>query len=50
MTNTWMLRERWDALVRGEQCPLCAEMQSTVPANEFGYTNNGSARQPVAVG
>jgi len=26
--SKWMLRERWDALVRGEGCPLCAECQS----------------------
>jgi diadenosine tetraphosphate (Ap4A) HIT family hydrolase len=34
----WMPRERWDALVRGENCPLCAECQSVEPINEHGYT------------
>ncbi len=34
----WMPRERWDALVRGEGCPLCEECQSTERANEYGYT------------
>ena len=24
MNNAWMPREKWDALVRGENCPLCA--------------------------
>ena len=26
--KAWMPREQWEALVRGEQCPLCAEMTS----------------------
>ena len=34
----WMPREQWDALVRGENCPLCAEVASTNPINEHGYT------------
>jgi diadenosine tetraphosphate (Ap4A) HIT family hydrolase len=33
-----MPRERWDALVRGEGCPLCAELQSGPGANAGGYT------------
>jgi diadenosine tetraphosphate (Ap4A) HIT family hydrolase len=36
--TAWMPREKWDALVRGEGCPLCAEIQSTETANLFGYT------------
>lgn len=32
-----MPRERWDALVRGEGCPLCAEVASDAPENEEGY-------------
>jgi diadenosine tetraphosphate (Ap4A) HIT family hydrolase len=32
----WMPRERWDALVRGEDCPLCAEIASDATANEHG--------------
>ncbi len=31
----WMPREDWDALVRGEGCPLCAEMASGIQANEY---------------
>jgi diadenosine tetraphosphate (Ap4A) HIT family hydrolase len=38
MTNLWMPRERWDALVRGQDCPLCGEHRATASANEFGYT------------
>lgn len=34
----WMPHEQWDALVHGEGCPLCAEVVSTVQANEYGYT------------
>lgn len=29
---------QWDALVRGEGCPLCRELASTVPSNEYRYT------------
>ncbi len=35
--KTWMPRERWEALVRGENCPLCAECQSAELMNEHGY-------------
>jgi len=34
----WMPRERWDALVRGEDCPLCEECRSAERVNEYGYT------------
>jgi diadenosine tetraphosphate (Ap4A) HIT family hydrolase len=34
----WMPRETWDALIRGEGCPLCAEVQSTETENEYGLT------------
>ena len=34
----WMRRERWDALVRGEDCPLCREVQSAEQVNEYGQT------------
>ncbi len=33
----WMPRERWDALVRGENCSLCRVIESTEPADEFGF-------------
>lgn len=34
-----MPRERWDALVRGEDCPLCEDANSAEPVdvNRFGY-------------
>ena len=38
MADKWMPREKWEALVRGDNCPLCAEVKSTQPVNEFGYT------------
>ena len=30
--------EQWDALVCGEQCPLCAAITSQEPVNPDGYT------------
>lgn len=33
-----MPREQWDALVRGEGCPLCAVCQSSEPADHFALT------------
>jgi diadenosine tetraphosphate (Ap4A) HIT family hydrolase len=36
--NTWMPREQWDRLARGVHCPVCQELQSTVPVNEYGTT------------
>jgi hypothetical protein len=33
----WMPREQWDALVRGEGCPACAEVTSSEPSNEHGF-------------
>jgi diadenosine tetraphosphate (Ap4A) HIT family hydrolase len=36
--TTWMPRERWDALVRGEDCPLCATVRSNDAADAHGYT------------
>lgn len=38
VTKQWMPREKWDALVHGEDCPLCAELASTEPSNAYGYT------------
>lgn len=37
-SQEWMPRGQWDALVRGEGCPLCAEVASTERMNEYGYT------------
>lgn len=36
--SDWMPRERWDALVRGEDCPLCAAVASSDPIDAYGYT------------
>jgi hypothetical protein len=36
-----MERDRWDALVRGEGCPQCAELVSNEPAHEHGWTGEG---------
>ncbi|MBI5300605.1 MAG: HIT family protein [Chloroflexi bacterium] len=36
--KTWMPRERWDALVRGEVCPLCDTLRETAVENPFGFT------------
>ncbi|HLI52076.1 MAG TPA: HIT family protein [Thermomicrobiaceae bacterium] len=33
----WMPRERWDALVRGEGCPVCVELQANEDVNARGY-------------
>ena len=38
MPSTWMEREEWSALVRGEGCPLCHELASGEPVNEHGWT------------
>ena len=37
MTKEWMARERWDALVRGEGCPLCAELAADAAWTAEGY-------------
>jgi diadenosine tetraphosphate (Ap4A) HIT family hydrolase len=37
MTNQWIPREKWDALVRGEGCPLCGVVKGTGADNEFSY-------------
>src|SRR3954454_22157064 len=34
----WMPRERWDALVRGEGCPLCGAVVATEEVDEYGTT------------
>src|SRR5947209_15582521 len=35
-SHGWMPREAWDALVRGEGCPLCAKLTSNEGADEHG--------------
>ncbi len=35
--KVWMPRERWESLVRGENCPLCAVIQSTEPEDEVAF-------------
>src|SRR5215469_2938175 len=37
MAKHWMPRDQWDALVRGEGCPLCVEVAAGAPATEEGY-------------
>jgi diadenosine tetraphosphate (Ap4A) HIT family hydrolase len=37
MAESWMPREEWDALVRGEGCPLCAEVKGTETQQGGGY-------------
>ena len=36
-SQEWMPREQWDALVRGQGCPACAEVTSSEQANEQGF-------------
>lgn len=36
-SQEWMPRTRWDALVRGEDCPLCAELATDEYRSEDGY-------------
>jgi diadenosine tetraphosphate (Ap4A) HIT family hydrolase len=38
MNIKWMAREKWEALVRGEGCPLCVEIAAKEPNDESGYT------------
>ncbi len=33
----WMPRERWDALVRGEGCPLCRDLAAGTEVDAYGY-------------
>ncbi len=35
--RTWMPRDRWDALVRGEGCPACAEVTGAGRDTSEGY-------------
>ena len=37
-SSAWMPREQWDALVRGEACPLCQELESPFQVNAYGIT------------
>jgi diadenosine tetraphosphate (Ap4A) HIT family hydrolase len=34
----WIPREQWDALVRGDGCPVCADIASNESVNEHGFT------------
>src|SRR5262249_37413862 len=36
--TAWMAREEWEALVRGEGCPLCAALAADEQVNAHGYT------------
>ena len=37
MQRGWMPRDQWDALVRGDGCPLCAELSQPDQVNAFGF-------------
>jgi len=36
--NEWMPRAEWDALVKGESCPMCSAVVSKEPFSESNYT------------
>src|SRR4051812_25484133 len=36
--NEWMPRAEWEALVKGEGCPLCHAMTSSEVADDYAYT------------
>jgi diadenosine tetraphosphate (Ap4A) HIT family hydrolase len=36
--KAWLLREQWEALLRGDACPICADLDSNEYANPHGYT------------
>ncbi len=36
-TNSWMPRDRWNALIRGDGCPLCAQVQASSLADDYGF-------------
>jgi diadenosine tetraphosphate (Ap4A) HIT family hydrolase len=38
MADLWMPRDKWLALVRGENCPLCREIAATETSDDYGYT------------
>lgn len=38
MSEEWMPKEAWEALVRGEGCPMCSELTSGNDINEYGFT------------
>jgi diadenosine tetraphosphate (Ap4A) HIT family hydrolase len=38
MSSEWMPRDKWDALVRGEACPMCSELTAGEEANQHGFT------------
>ena len=38
MTDIWMPREKWDALVRSKGCKFCAEVISRQVSDNYGYT------------
>jgi diadenosine tetraphosphate (Ap4A) HIT family hydrolase len=34
----WMPQEQWEALVRGDTCPICSDLDLNEYANAYGYT------------
>ncbi|MGD1118917.1 MAG: HIT family protein [Dehalococcoidales bacterium] len=50
MTNAWMPREKWDALVRGEDCPLCSVIAAkTLPADSDYFLADLSVSRMILV-
>lgn len=37
MFDSWMPRDKWESLVRGEGCPLCQEVAMAGASNKGGY-------------
>ncbi len=49
--DRWMPRERWDSLVRGENCAICADMGSVeklVVPRYYGDAASGRLMHPDA--
>lgn len=38
MSQSWMPRDKWDALVRGEGCPMCAQLAADEQVDAYGFT------------
>ena len=36
--KNWMPRDQWDALVRGEGCPLCKTLRANNDDDQYGFT------------
>jgi diadenosine tetraphosphate (Ap4A) HIT family hydrolase len=38
MAESWIPRAQWDALVRGDTCPMCADLMRSEEINQHGVT------------